>query len=51
MQPELLPIVFEDDFAAGNHFVGKHGLTNGAVSRLALLPEAGFGMFVSYKFL
>jgi CubicO group peptidase (beta-lactamase class C family) len=51
VQPELLPIVFEDDYAAGNHFVGKHGLTDGAVSHLALLPEAGFGMFVSYKFL
>ena len=49
VQPELLPIVFEDDYAAGNRFVGKHGLTNGAVSHLALLPEAGFGMFVSFN--
>jgi hypothetical protein len=47
VKPELLPIVFEDDYAAGNRFVGKHGLTNGAVSQVALLPEVGFGMFVS----
>lgn len=49
VQPDLLPIVFEDYYAAGNRFVGKNGLTNGAVSDLALLPEARFGMFVSYN--
>ena len=49
VQPELLPRGFEDDYAAGNRFVGKHGLTNGAFSHLAVLPEAGFSMFVSYN--
>ncbi len=49
VEPELLPLAFEEDYAAGNRFVGKHGLTNAVVSHLALLPEAGFGLFVSYN--
>ena len=42
-------LAYEEDYAAGNRFEGKHGLTNVVVSYLGLLPEAGFGMFVSYN--
>jgi CubicO group peptidase (beta-lactamase class C family) len=49
VEADLLPLAFEQDYAAGNRFVGKHGLTNAVVSHLALLPEAGFGLFVSYN--
>jgi CubicO group peptidase (beta-lactamase class C family) len=49
LEPESLPLAFEEDYAAGNRFIGKHGLTNAVVSHLALLSEAGFGLFVSYN--
>jgi len=50
VEPALMrPLAFEEDYAAGNRFIGKHGLTNAVVSELALLPEAGFGLFVSYN--
>lgn len=45
----LRPLAFEEDYAAGNRFIGKHGLTNTVVSDVAFLPEAGFGLFVSYN--
>ena len=48
-EPTLLPLAFEEDYAANNRFVGKHGLTNAVVSHLTLLPEARFGLFVSYN--
>ncbi len=40
---------FEVDDAAGNRFIGKHGLTSAVVSQLALLPDAHFGIFASYN--
>jgi len=49
VEPEMLSMVYEEDDAAGNRFVGKHGLMNVVVSHLALLPEAVFGLFVSYN--
>ena len=50
VEPSLMrPLAFEEDYAAGNRFIGKHGLTNAVVTHLALLPEAGFGLFVSYN--
>jgi len=50
LEPELMSkLAFEKDYAAGNRFVGKHGLTTAVVSELALLPEEHFGLFVSYN--
>jgi len=40
---------FEEEYAAGNVDVGKHGLTVGFVTELALLPDHKFGLFVSYN--
>jgi CubicO group peptidase (beta-lactamase class C family) len=40
---------FEEEYAAGNIDVGKHGLTVGFVTELALLPAHHFGLFVSYN--
>jgi CubicO group peptidase (beta-lactamase class C family) len=40
---------FEEEYAAGNIDIGKHGLTVGFVSELALLPAHKFGLFVSYN--
>jgi CubicO group peptidase (beta-lactamase class C family) len=39
----------EEDLAAGNRFLGKHGLTLSFVSEVAWLPEQKFGLFVSYN--
>ena len=39
----------EEDYAAGNRFLAKHGLALGFVSELAWLPGANFGIFVSYN--
>jgi len=50
VEPEgMRNLAYEEDYAAGNRFIGKHGLTEAVVSELALLPEAGFGLFVSYN--
>jgi CubicO group peptidase (beta-lactamase class C family) len=50
LEPELMSkLAFEEDYAAGNRFIGKHGLTTAVVSELALLPEDHFGLFVSYN--
>jgi CubicO group peptidase (beta-lactamase class C family) len=40
---------FEEEYAAGNVDIGKHGLTVGFVTELALLPDHKFGLFVSYN--
>jgi CubicO group peptidase (beta-lactamase class C family) len=39
----------EQDLAAGNRFIGKHGLTLSFVSEVAWLPERKFALFVSYN--
>jgi Beta-lactamase class C and other penicillin binding proteins len=39
----------EQDLAAGNRFLGKHGLTVSFVSEVAWLPEQKFALFVSYN--
>jgi CubicO group peptidase (beta-lactamase class C family) len=40
---------FEEEYAAGNVLIGKHGLTSAFVTELALLPAQKFGIFVSYN--
>jgi CubicO group peptidase (beta-lactamase class C family) len=40
---------FEEEYAAGNVLLGKHGLTSAFVTELALLPAKKFGIFVSYN--
>jgi CubicO group peptidase (beta-lactamase class C family) len=40
---------FEEEYAAGNVDIGKHGLTLGFVTEVALLPARSFGLFVSYN--
>jgi hypothetical protein len=39
----------EEDFAAGERFIGKHGLMLSFVSSAAWLPERNFGLFVAYN--